>query len=226
MNVNQIFMTIVIVFVLISGSIGYWIYDLYESIEIAVNQAKAKNTKLQQYKEKVAKVTQLEDKKSKLEVRRNEVSVAVPLEGSQSVIDIMTIIDDLKNHVETDEVPFPLLITEHGVVSGVDVVEVKKGRGSSRSRTKTEKDYKTIMIRLSVHTTWLGLLRFVDLLEENEQIFNVTSITGTKVKNEKTSKSEGDINDISPLKFPFYSNANLTIETYHFRKEDKKKVGR
>jgi len=222
MNVAKMFVIELVVFVLVAGGSGYWIYDRYESIASLETTLASKRSTLKKYRDKVAKIDSLEDKKNKLEVRRNDIEVAVPQEGSQSSLEIMEIIDNIKKNVENvGGVDIPLLLIKQGSIDGLEE------KVTTKKTKKSNADYKPITIKLSLLSTWLGHLRFIDLLEKDDQIFKVVSISGSGSNSDEFPEDEEELTvekmkEESPFDYPIYVKSDIVITTYHLLKRDKK----
>jgi hypothetical protein len=223
MNAGKVFVIELVFFILLAGGLAYWVYERHDFIDGLSKEIASRQQTYNIYDSKVSKIVALEGKKSKLEVNRNKIDVAVPEEGSQRSIDIMSIIDDIKQNVETvGEDDIPLLIIKQGQIKGLrdDGIKKKVVRGAAK------KEYKTITIKLAIYSTWLGKLRFIDLLEKDDQIFNVILMKGQASKkefpNEVTTNRSEIIKD-PPFKYSNYTKTDLIIETYHLLKTGKKK---
>lgn len=222
MNIGKVFVIEMIIIVLIAGGIGYWRYEQNVTLENLAVTFAAKEKKVAVYRKKVNSISNLEEKKSSLDVRRNEIDVAVPLEGNQDSTDIMTIIDSIKQDVEnSSRAAIPLVLIKSGEVSGLEkIVDKKKKRDA--------KEYKPVTIKLTILSTWLGTLRFIDLLEKDAQIFKLVSLKGTS----GNDKPFGDKEEVafeemikkSPFDYDSYGGEKtLIIETYHMLEKASKK---
>ncbi|MGE4159618.1 MAG: hypothetical protein AB7F75_11055 [Planctomycetota bacterium] len=216
MNINQKMGLEIGVIVVISGLLGWWIYEVDETATALDAKIKGELMPLRDdYRRKVSLVAKEEAKKAELSVRKNELEVAVPETGSQDPTDLMSIVDSIKRSVESgDKEAAPLAMVTAGTIKKND----DEGGKKKRKDKKSDKPYEAISIGLNLRGTHLGLLRFIDLLEKDQQLFRLktltTDLSETKMADLPPEKGPG-----SPIANPRYAICSLDIETYNIEPE-------
>lgn len=212
MSINQKMGVEVGVIVVVSGLLGWWIYEADATATALDAKINTELTPLRDdYRRKVALVSKEEAKKAELSVRKNELEVAVPESGTQDPTDLMAILDGIKQSVESsDKDMVPLVLVTSGKITRGDEGDSKK----KKKDKKSDKPYHVVGLGLNLKGTHLGLLRFIDLVEKDQQLFRLKGLT--------TGLNEANPADLppqpgkgSPLASTGYVDCTLDIEAYN-----------
>lgn len=212
MNINQKMGLEIGVIIVISGLLGWWIYEVDTTATALDARIKGELVPLRDdYRKKVSLVAREEAKKAELSVRKNELEVAVPEIGTQDPTDLMAIVDSIKRSVESSDTELaPLAIVTAGTIKRGD----DDGSKKKKKDKKSDKPYEALSISISLRGTHLGLLRFIDLLEKDQQLFKLKSLS-TDLSEIKKADQSPEKGAGSPIAHPGYAICALDIEAYN-----------
>lgn len=206
-------------FSVIALSLGGWIWFLLDERDaLRAEIDEELMPRLETDRKKISQIPEEEDRRSELEVRRNELAVAIPVYGDQQTPDLIEILDTMQKNIETSEnsEAFPLLvIRDWGYNEVVVKTTSKKSRSKSKSKTAPQA-LKPLRVRLEVVSTYVGLLRFIDLVEKDRQLLRLVSLN-----TDLGESAPGDglappsVPGASPLGDNRYATTNLVVEGWY-----------